>query len=284
MRVRMAASAPPMVRAGSTRLANEPAPETGSHPSLIANSRIRIGPSAKLGNDRPKRLTTESRRSSQRLRRRAERTPAGIDSRIATNKRRQRESQRVGIALGDQLGDGLVVANRAAEIAVQHALPVVEVLLAQRSVEAVGVASGGDVGGRGAFAEHLRDGISGDEVNQQKDKAHYEPDDRQGVEDALEDSSVSSQVLSCRSSSGRWRRSGSPRVRETWPIRRVGILRLRATARLLATCFAQDDKFGPHSRHSISLRLPCASASPSDFAVFSILTLAMRWPSSSSTV
>src|SRR5260370_29006239 len=77
MRVRIAASAPPMVTAGSTRLAKEPAPETGSHPSLMAKRRIRIGPSAKLGNDRPKRLTTLSRRSSQRLRRRAERTPAG---------------------------------------------------------------------------------------------------------------------------------------------------------------------------------------------------------------
>src|ERR1035438_3059768 len=85
MRVRMAARALPMVRAGRTRLANEPAPETGSHPSLMAKNKIRMGPSAKLGNDRPNRLTTESRRSSQRLRRRAERTPAGVERRIAIN-------------------------------------------------------------------------------------------------------------------------------------------------------------------------------------------------------
>jgi hypothetical protein len=45
---------------------------------------MRMGPRAKLGNDRPKRLTTESRRSSQRLRRWAERTPAGIDKMMAT--------------------------------------------------------------------------------------------------------------------------------------------------------------------------------------------------------
>ena len=42
-----------MVMAGSTRWANEPAPETGSHPSLIENSKIRIGPSAKLGKGKP---------------------------------------------------------------------------------------------------------------------------------------------------------------------------------------------------------------------------------------
>ena len=84
MRVRMAASALPIVMAGSTRLAKLPEPETGSHPSLIENSRIRIGPSAKLGNDKPNRLTTLMARSSQSLRRRAERTPAGIESAMAT--------------------------------------------------------------------------------------------------------------------------------------------------------------------------------------------------------
>jgi hypothetical protein len=74
-----------MVMAGRMMLAKEPAPETGSHPSLMAKRRMRIGPRAKLGNDRPKRLTTLRRRSSQRLRRWAERTPAGIDRMMATN-------------------------------------------------------------------------------------------------------------------------------------------------------------------------------------------------------
>ena len=69
MRVRIAASAPPMVIAGRIRWRSEPEPETGSRPSLMANNRIRIGPRAKLGNDRPNRLTTLIRRSSQRLRR-----------------------------------------------------------------------------------------------------------------------------------------------------------------------------------------------------------------------
>ncbi len=85
MRVRIAASAPPMVIAGSTRCAIEPEPETGSHPNSIEKSRIRIGPSAKLGKDNPSSETKLSTRSSQRLRRSAERTPAGIDSASATN-------------------------------------------------------------------------------------------------------------------------------------------------------------------------------------------------------
>ena len=38
----------------------------------------------------------------------------------------------------------------------------------------------------GAFAEHLLDGVSGDEVDQQEDGRDYQPDYREGVEDALE--------------------------------------------------------------------------------------------------
>ena len=84
MRVRIAASAPPMVIAGNTRCAIEPEPDTGSHPNSIAKNKIRIGPSAKFGNDNPSSETKLSTRSSQRLRRKAERTPAGIDSASAT--------------------------------------------------------------------------------------------------------------------------------------------------------------------------------------------------------
>jgi hypothetical protein len=47
------------------------------------------------------------------------------------------------------------------------------------------VARGGNVGGRGAFAEHLRDGVSGHEVDHQKHEAHDQPDDREGLEYAL---------------------------------------------------------------------------------------------------
>ena len=165
---------------------SEPAPETGSQPSLMEKSRIRMGPRAKLGNDRPKRLTTLRARSSQRLRRWAERTPAGIDKDDRDEQRGQRELQRVGIALGDEVRDAVVEAEGVAEVAVEDAVPVVDVLLAERGVEAVGVARGLDVGGGRAFAEHLQDGVSGDEVDQQEDEGDDQPDDWQGVEDALE--------------------------------------------------------------------------------------------------
>ena len=53
MRVRIAASAPPMVIAGSTRFCHEPEPDTGNQPNSMANKRMRIGPSAKFGKRQP---------------------------------------------------------------------------------------------------------------------------------------------------------------------------------------------------------------------------------------
>lgn len=48
---------------------------------------------------------------------------------------------------------------------------------------------GSDIGGRRTFAEHLGDGISGHQMDHQEDEAHDQPDDREGVEDALEEGS-----------------------------------------------------------------------------------------------
>ena len=73
------------------------------------------------------------------------------------------------VTLNEKFGDGLVVADGASEVAVEDAALVVEVLFRERSVEAVGVAGGGDIGGGGAFAEHLGDGVSGDQVDQEED-------------------------------------------------------------------------------------------------------------------
>ncbi len=81
-----------------------------------------------------------------------------------------------------RVADALIEAERRAEIAVQHAFPVVEVLLAQRDIEAVGVARGLDVGGGSAFAEHLQDRIAGDEVDQKEDQRDHQPDYRQRVQ------------------------------------------------------------------------------------------------------
>jgi hypothetical protein len=58
-------------------------------------------------------------------------------------------------------------------------------LFAERGVEPIGVASGGDVGGRGAFAEHLLDGVSGNQMDEQEDQAHDQPDHWESVEEAL---------------------------------------------------------------------------------------------------
>ena len=151
--------------AGSTRLAKDSAPETGSHPALIAKSKIRIGPSAKFG----KREAEEADNRKQAI------VPAvaaaggadsggdGEDDR--DEEARQREAQRVRIALRQKFGDRLVVADRAAEVAVEDAFPISDVLFAERGVEAEGVTRRGNVGRWGAFAEHLLDGVAGDEVD-----------------------------------------------------------------------------------------------------------------------
>ena len=187
MRVRMAAIALPMVTAGSTRLANDPAPETGSHPSLMAKSKNQNRPEREVG----KRQAEQADDREQAV------VPAvaavrGTDSggngkNDRDEQRRQRELQRVGIALQYKVRHALVVAERGAEVAVQHAFPVADVLLAERRVEAVGVARGFDVGRRRAFAEHLLDGVSRHEMDEQEDEAYHQPDDWQGVEHALEE-------------------------------------------------------------------------------------------------
>jgi hypothetical protein len=48
------------------------------------------------------------------------------------------------------------------------------------------VTEGIDVGGGGAFAEHLDDGVAGDEVDEQKDDRDDDPQHREGEEDAAE--------------------------------------------------------------------------------------------------
>ena len=65
-------------------------------------------------------------------------------------------------------------------------MPVAGVLLGEGCVEAVGVAESGDVGGCSAFAEHLDDGVAGDEVDEEKDDGDDDPENREGEEDASE--------------------------------------------------------------------------------------------------
>jgi hypothetical protein len=53
---------------------------------------------------------------------------------------------------------------------VQDALPVVQILLWQRNVEAIRVASSLNIGRGRALSQHLENGIAWDKVNQQKDQ------------------------------------------------------------------------------------------------------------------
>ena len=146
---------------------------------LDGEDRMRMGPRAKLGNERPTRETTPRVRSCQWLRWSADQMPAGMESRDADQERGESEGEGVGVALEDEVSDGVVEAEGLAEVGVEEAVPVVGVLLAERRVEAVGVAERGDVGGGGSFAEHLDDGVAGDEVDKQEDDGDDDPEDRE---------------------------------------------------------------------------------------------------------
>ena len=98
-----------------------------------------------------------------------------MESAEADQQRGEGEGERVGIALEDEVSDGVVEPKGLAEVGVEDAAPVVGVLLAERRVEAVGVAERGDVGGGGSFAEHLDDGVAGHEVDEQKDERRRRP-------------------------------------------------------------------------------------------------------------
>jgi hypothetical protein len=89
----------------------------------------------------------------------------------------QRERQRVGVARGDQAGNRRVQADGAAQVAVQDAGPVVQVLRQERQIEAVLVAQG-RCRLACALAQHLQNGVAGDQVNEQKDQRNHQPDDR----------------------------------------------------------------------------------------------------------
>jgi hypothetical protein len=67
---------------------------------------------------------------------------------------------------------------------VEDSVPVVAVLLAERCVEAVGVAECCDVGGGSSFAEHLDDGVAGYEMDEQEDDGDNNPEYWEGDEDA----------------------------------------------------------------------------------------------------
>ncbi len=85
------------------------------------------------------------------------------------------------------MGDGIVETDRHAQVAVEDAGPIVDVLGPEGLVEAVLVAQGGDVGGGGAFAEHLQDRVAGNEVDEEENQGNHDPDHGEGEEQAGED-------------------------------------------------------------------------------------------------
>jgi len=85
------------------------------------------------------------------------------------------------------MSDGVVEPDRPAQVAVEDVAPVVEVLHAERQVEAVLMAQGGEVACGCSFAKHLLDGVAWDKVDEKKDERDDNPDYGEGEQDAGED-------------------------------------------------------------------------------------------------
>jgi hypothetical protein len=84
------------------------------------------------------------------------------------------------------VGDGVVEPQGLAEVGVEDAAPVVEVLLGEGGVESVGVAECGDIGGGSSFAQHLDDGVAGNEMDEKEDDGDDDPKNGKRKQDATE--------------------------------------------------------------------------------------------------
>ncbi len=84
------------------------------------------------------------------------------------------------------MGDGIVQADGVAQIAVQDAVPVVDVLRVEGQIEANIVTLGGYIGRGRALAQHHLNRVAGDQVDEQKDERDHQPDDRNGEHEAGE--------------------------------------------------------------------------------------------------
>ena len=92
----------------------------------------------------------------------------------------------VGVAGEDEVSDRIVEAEGVAEVSVEDSSPVVDVLGVEGQVESVSVTQGDDVGRSGTFAQHLLDGVAGDEVNEDEDDGDNQPDYGNRVDEAEE--------------------------------------------------------------------------------------------------
>ena len=77
------------------------------------------------------------------------------------------------------MSDCVMEPDGIAQVAVDDPVPVENVLLPQRQIEPVLMTQGTNVSRGGAFAEHLQNWITWNEVNEQKDQRHDQPDNRE---------------------------------------------------------------------------------------------------------
>jgi hypothetical protein len=79
-----------------------------------------------------------------------------------------------------------VQAEGLAEVSVEGVAPVEEILGVYREIKFQGVAKGGDVRCGGAFAKHLDNGVSGDEVDEEEDDGDDHPEDGERDQNAAD--------------------------------------------------------------------------------------------------
>ncbi len=175
MRVKIAASAEPMVSAGKIKLRHDPVPETGSHPRTNAKHQNQNWSQGEAGK-RDTKQTDHAQALILPFRSVPRRRNAGW-------KRQQngeqngwnRKLQRIGIARQDQFCNRSIEAKRLTEIAVQHTVPIANILSAQRDIQAIRVAQCADIGGRRSLPQHLLHRIAGNKVDQKENQRHHDP-------------------------------------------------------------------------------------------------------------
>ncbi len=184
MRVRIAARPLPSVTAGKTRCAKK------LQPAARARHRQPSQADRKQQNqDRSERKVRE-REPDQRNHSHHPVLPAvpvgrGPDSgrhrcRETQRQSRQRQSQRIRIALQHQMGYRVPQPQRLPQVGMQDPRQVASVLGGQRRVQPVRMAQRRHVRRRSPLAEHLHDWIPRNQVDQQKHHREHQPKYRQG--------------------------------------------------------------------------------------------------------
>ncbi len=113
--------------------------------------------------------------------------PAGRARTRPKTEGRQRQGHGVGIAGRDEVGHRFVEADGTAQVTVKDAGPIAQVLLVKGQVEEVLVAQRCRVRGASTIAEHLLNGVAGNQMDEQKDQRNHQPNDGKSEGEAGED-------------------------------------------------------------------------------------------------